>query len=397
MIDFCSIVVFLRWNFYDSCIGLVDLIVRNDTNSAISSIGCRTGVVGLLYSRIFGVLREWDCSTAEVLFLIRLVASRSRVHVSIRHTKVFPDISTDPIGWVLLVHRGHICLVLTWAWHVQILCSRVEFHAECEFGLLNSLLFVSLVRIRIREVEIRWNVILRTWHSLVLRLLLAFLPLNISNLGWAGHLIVNSRSFTRFVSHSEWRRFGSVGNDDGVVCSWAEIVECVLHAALLNIFATGAERPRGGLLRILRWMFSRWWHSTSLVFCFLRGSSKEWLSCTCLGKLGFVATWARGVLTSISQLIDIPFSGREAIAFCLMGFLVLAHIIVDVIVMGGTGFYEIAWSILVCFMILISTSTPSWDLRRTNSSCFCLHWIYQFVISWTRSIDFLGFQVRFWS
>ncbi len=170
---FSSIVVFLRWNFDNSCIGLVLLIFRNDTDSAISSIGCRTGVVGLLYSRIFGVLREWDGSTSKVLFiLIRLVASRSGVHVCIGHSKVFPDIRANPIGGVLLVHRGYICLVFAWAWHVQILCSCVEFHAECEFGLLNSLLFVSLIWIRIREVEIGRNVILRTWHPLVLGLLL---------------------------------------------------------------------------------------------------------------------------------------------------------------------------------------------------------------------------------
>ncbi len=158
-----------------------------------------------------------------------------------------------------------------------------------------------------------------------------------------------------------------------VVSSWTKIAKGVFDTTLLNILSAWAERPRGCLLRILRWMFSWWRYSTSLVYCFLLGSSKEWLGCAWFGKLRLIATWARGVLTGISHLVDISLSSWEAIAFSLMRFLVLAHIIVDVIVMGGTGFNEIAWGVSVNFVIFISTSTPGWNLSTSSSSLFSLH------------------------
>lgn len=102
---------------------------------------------------------------AWVLHLFGVVVVRTGVHVRIRHSKVLPDISTDPVVLIRHVHRLNICFVLTRAWHIKILSPSVNLHTERKLGLLLSW-SSKIVRVaRIGEVKVAWDIILRTWHS----------------------------------------------------------------------------------------------------------------------------------------------------------------------------------------------------------------------------------------
>lgn len=140
------------------------------------------------------------------------------VHVSIRNTKVFSDICSDPISWVLMVHWDYVRLVLSWAWHVKVLRPRVKLHAE---GELCFLLASGIIRVsRIREIEVTWDVVLWAWYSHELYLVALFL-LDVSDLGSGLGAVINSWAFTALGSHAEWRTLLSMRDMNWVVCAWA--------------------------------------------------------------------------------------------------------------------------------------------------------------------------------
>lgn len=146
----------------------------------VLGVGCGTGVVSLLDCGILRVLGERDVR-ALVLF-IQLVMTGTWVHVGIRHAEVFPDICTNPVSWVSLVHRDSISLILTGSWHIEILSTSVKLHAESELRLLLTRLFITVERVGIGEVKVRRNVILGTWYAHELDLI-ALLLLYVSDLG----------------------------------------------------------------------------------------------------------------------------------------------------------------------------------------------------------------------
>lgn len=146
----------------------------------VLGVGCGTRVVGLLNCGILRVLGERD--VRALVILIQLVVAGTWVHVSIGHAEVFPDICTNPVSWVSLVHWDSISLVLTGSWHIEILGTSVKLHAESELRLLLTSLFITIERVGIGEVEVRRNVILRTWYSHELDLI-TLLLLYVSDLG----------------------------------------------------------------------------------------------------------------------------------------------------------------------------------------------------------------------
>jgi len=188
-----SIIVFLWRHGNHSLIGFVELVGGNDTNGVVLGVGCGTGVIGLLNCRILRVLGERNVST--LVTFIQLVVAGTWVHVSIGHAEVFPDICTDPISRVSLVHWDSISLILAGSWHIEILGTSVKLHAESELRLLLTRLFITIERVGIREVEVRWNVILGTWHSHELDLI-ALLLLYVSDLGCDYTRAVNCRTLT---------------------------------------------------------------------------------------------------------------------------------------------------------------------------------------------------------
>lgn len=160
------------------------------------------------------------------------VAARARVHNGIGNTEVLPDVGTDPIGGILVVHWRLVDLVLARAWHVQVLCPLVELHAESELSLLLSN-GVCLVRVaRVREVEVSWNVVLGAWNSHELDLI-PFLLLNIYNLGRELCAVRYSRSFAALGGHAEGSGAGDVRHVLRVVSSGAQVPNCIVLVALL--------------------------------------------------------------------------------------------------------------------------------------------------------------------
>ena len=79
-----------------------------------------------------------------------------------------------------MIHGDHVGLVLSRAWHIEILCSCVELHSKGELSLLLAWTNVLGVA-RVGEVEVAWNIVLGPWHSSELLLSLLLL-LHISDL-----------------------------------------------------------------------------------------------------------------------------------------------------------------------------------------------------------------------
>lgn len=127
------------------------------------------------------------------------------VHVSVRDAQILPDIGSDPVGWILVIHRDYVGFVLAWAWHIEIFRSRVKLHAKGKLRLLLAdcidIVWISWVG----EVEVTLNVVLWPWYSHELHLLGLFL-LNLSDLlGEISILFTNAtcRAFTSLGSCAE--------------------------------------------------------------------------------------------------------------------------------------------------------------------------------------------------
>jgi len=125
---------------------------------------------------------EYLRNLSALRLFVGVVVARSGVHVGIGNSKFLTHVGTDPVGGVLLVHGWAVNLVLARTWHIEVLGTSVEFHAESELGLLlaHSIGLVGVARVR--EVEVAWDVVVRTWDSLVVVINLLLL-LNVSNLG----------------------------------------------------------------------------------------------------------------------------------------------------------------------------------------------------------------------
>ena len=191
-------------------------MLGNDTYSAEAGIGCRTGIVGLLYRCILAVFWERNLRTLYVLLWVVVVGAW--VHVSIGNTKVFSNICSDPVSWVLVVHWDNVCLILAWTWHIKVLSPRVKLHAEGKLSLLFTS-GISIIRIpRIGEVKVTWDVVLWAWNSHELHLVALFL-LHCSDFGVTFR--IDSRAFTTLGSHAEWCTLLSVCNMNWVVSAWA--------------------------------------------------------------------------------------------------------------------------------------------------------------------------------
>ena len=113
-----------------------------------------------------------------------------------------------------MVHRDHVGLVLTRTRHIKILRLSGKPHAEGEFSFLLSNTS-RLEIVRIWEVKIAWDVILRTWHTKEDFLLLSLLLLHIANLLSQLSAVVNRASLATLrrqgeqsdsltMSHMDW-------------------------------------------------------------------------------------------------------------------------------------------------------------------------------------------------
>ena len=148
--------------------------------------------------------------------LVCVVVTGAGVHVSIGDSELLSDICADPVSWVLLVHGWSVNLVLAWTWHVQILSTSVEFHAESELSLLLSDSIGLIWVARIWEIEVTWDVVVRSWNALVIVINLLLL-LYVSDLGTQFSTIIDSRAPTTLCSHAEWSTSRGVRNVDRVV------------------------------------------------------------------------------------------------------------------------------------------------------------------------------------
>ena len=140
----------------------------------------------------------------SIVLLLWPVVVGTWVHVGIGNAKLFPYICANPVGWVLVAHRGNICLVLARTWHVEVLCTSVKLHSESKLGLLLSW-SIHIVRVaRVREIKVTWDVILGAWHTHVLHGL-ALLVLHAPDFGRQLSAIVNGWAFSTLCCHAERR------------------------------------------------------------------------------------------------------------------------------------------------------------------------------------------------
>ena len=255
-----SIVVLFRGNRNDASIRFVTIVLWNDTNSAKVGVCSGTRVVRLLYPCILGVSGEGDGGTIVLLFGPILIWAW--VHVGVGHTQVFPDIGTNPVGWVLMVHRNLIRFVLAWAWHVEVLGSRVKLHSESELRLLLGW-SINIIRVpRIREIKVTWDVVLRAWHSHELYLV-SLLLLNIPDLRRKLSSVIDSRALSTLISHAEGSTLRNVSHMDRVMSTRTQV--CCMLSLVTLLLRRLAEGPLWSLFRINRVMLARCWHTIWLI------------------------------------------------------------------------------------------------------------------------------------
>lgn len=113
--------------------------------------------------------------------VVVLVVTRTWVQVRIGDCKISPDIGSNPVSNILLVHRVLVDLVLAGAWHVQILGSGVGLHTIAELGLL-ALLGVRVSRVT--EVKVTQDLVFgRSREILVLDTILTLAGSKLDTLG----------------------------------------------------------------------------------------------------------------------------------------------------------------------------------------------------------------------
>ena len=340
-------------------------MLRNDTYCAIGCVGGGTWVVRLLYRGIFTVFREGDLGTLHRLVWVIVVGAW--VHVGVGNTQVLSDIGSNPVSWILMCHRDDVSLVLSRAWHIEVLRSRVKLHAKGELCLLLSN-GVGVVRVPgIGEVKVAWDVVLWTWNSHELHLFLLFL-LDLTDLFSKISVFLTeatSGALTASRGGAEWRRFGSVRHIDWVMSAWAEVL---LPFILDSLFSWSRLSKAPG--RCLRWIsrtVSSWsWDSVRLVALPLWTTSER-LRCASLGELRVVGSSTRRILCQICLLLNVSHSVGEGVTICLVRFHELPLIVIDVAVVCGAWGVELLLS-LVGRCVLLSARAPGGHLRASHGA-----------------------------
>ena len=228
----------------------------------------------------------------------------TRVHVGVSHTKILSYIGTNPVRGVLLVHWCDVRLVLSGAWHIQVLRSLVKLHTEGELGLLLAR-SVGIVWIaRIWEVEVARDVVLRAWNSHELHLI-PLLLLNGPDSGGKFGSIVNSRAFAALVCHAEGSTTSDMSRADWVVESGADLrVLICLFRLLHRLFAL--NRPSWSCLRISGFVSTRSWNAVVSIGLGTLTTTKERLRGANLLNLRVIAACAWSLLRQVWILVDIP-------------------------------------------------------------------------------------------
>ena len=379
----------LLWRKNDLAgIGSVSLVLRLDTDGAESGIGAGTRVVCLLYC-VFTTLL-WNRHWGALSFLREIVVIGTRVHVGVSHTKILSNVCTDPVWGILLVHWDDVRLVLSWAWHIQVLSSLVNLHSECELGLLLARCISIVWVARIWEVEVAWDVVLRAWNSHELHLI----PLLLLDGPYSGgkfSSIINSRALAALVCHAERSTTSDMSRADRVVESGANLCVLVCFFFLLHRLLA-LNRPFWSCVWISRLMSTRSWNAVVSVGAATLTTTEERFRSSNLLNLRVITACAWSLFCQVWILVNIPDLVWEGIASNLVRMLDLTQIRVDMVVLGGS------WSVerllaLVWWSILPTASAPSWVLNAFRWPIFCLYGVLEFVITRPGSIHLLRLQV----
>ena len=99
---------------------------------------------------------EWS-----FILWVNIVLTWSRVQMAVRDTLVFPNLCTNPICNVLLVHGVFVSVVFTWTRCIHVAALYIWFQTECKLRQLTTSFFRLC---RVTEVKITQNsVIVRRW------------------------------------------------------------------------------------------------------------------------------------------------------------------------------------------------------------------------------------------
>ena len=164
---------------------------------------------------------------------MEIIVIGTRIHVGISHTKILSNVGTDPVRWVLLVHRSDVCFVLSRAWHIQVLRPLVKLHSKGELGLLFARSIGIVWVARIWEIEVAWDVVLWAWNSHKLHLI-PLLLLNSSDSCCKLGSIINSRALAALVCHAEGSTTSDMSRTNRIVESWANLYVLFCLFSLLN-------------------------------------------------------------------------------------------------------------------------------------------------------------------
>jgi len=240
-----------------------------------------------------------------------------------------------------VIHGNYVGFVLAWAWHIEILCSRVKFHAKGKLRLLLAdsvdIVWIS----RVGEVEVTWNVVLWTWYSHELHLLRLFL-LNLSDfLGEISIVFTNatSRAFTSLGSCTERSRFSSVSHMDRLMGARTKFFLPLITLSLTDLLRL-SKAPRWCLRRVLRTVGAGSWYSIRLSSFPFRAACER-LRRSRLGELRVVRARTWRILAQISWLLNISHGIGERKALSLMRFQELPLITEDVVVMRRSRLVEL--------------------------------------------------------
>ena len=140
-------------------------------------------------------------------------------------------------------------------------------------------------------------------------------------------------------------------------------------------------------------MLARRGNTVALVSLAL-GAAKERLRGALLGQLWVVVAGTRRILGEIRRPLNISDRLLESVSLSLMRLRVVAHISVDVIVVGGARSNEVLRSVSVWLVIGLTASAPSRGLHAAKRSLLNHNRVSKLVVARTGTIDLLGLQMR---
>ena len=124
------------------------------------------------------------------------------------------------------------------------------------------------------------------------------------------------------------------------------------------------------------------------------GAAKERLGCALLGELRVVVARTGRVLGEIRRPLNISDRLLESVALSLMRLRIVAHISVDVIVVGGARTNKVLRSVPVWLVIRLTASAPSRGLHAAKRSILDNDGVSKLVVARAGTIDLLGLQMR---